>query len=277
MPNPTKTDHRRAGFALVEAVVVIAIIGIIAALLLPALNRARARGMAIVCLNNTHQLTLGWLLYVEDHDGLLPCNFAMAGTSFRTNLNWVNNVMTSDLSSDNTNTETITQAALGSYVSGTLSVYRCPSDSYLAAVQSAAGWDSRLRSYAMNGFMGQSQISPSSPSSPAARQFLKITDVPPKASDIFVFLDESPNNLNDGSFALNKTVVAGTTINNDTPALWHNNSSALSFSDGHVSLHRWQNQNSASGSSGGTAQPSALTQPVSADLQWLSDHMGASN
>ncbi|HTB83003.1 MAG TPA: prepilin-type N-terminal cleavage/methylation domain-containing protein [Candidatus Sulfotelmatobacter sp.] len=272
MPIPTKTDHRRAAFALVEAMVVIAIIGIIAALLLPALNRARARGMAIVCLNNTRQLNLGWQLYVEDHDGLLPCNFSMAGTSFRTNLNWVNNVMTSDLSPDNTNTDTITQAALGSYVSGTLSVYRCPSDYLLSPVQSAAGWDNRLRSYAMNGLMGQNETGPSSAN---AHQFLKVTDVP-KASDIFVFLDENPNNLNDGSFALNKTVVAGTTINNDTPAIWHNNSSALSFTDGHVSLHRWQNAN-ASGSSGGTVQSSALAQPASTDLQWLSEHMGASN
>jgi prepilin-type N-terminal cleavage/methylation domain-containing protein/prepilin-type processing-associated H-X9-DG protein len=271
MPIPTKMDHRRAAFTLVEAMVVIAIIGIIAALLLPALSRARARGMAIVCLNNTRQLNLGWQLYVEDHDGMLPCNFAMAGTSFRTNLNWVNNVMTSDLSSDNTNADTITQAALGSYVSGTISVYRCPSDYLLSAVQSAAGWEGRLRSYAMNGFMGQNQIIQSSAS---AHQFLKVTDVP-KASDIFIFLDENPINLNDGSFTLTETVVAGTTINNDMPATWHNNSSAFSYTDGHVSLHRWQN--AASGTSGGPVQSSALTQPVSADLQWLSDHMGASN
>jgi prepilin-type processing-associated H-X9-DG protein len=254
---------------LVEALVVIAIVGVIAALLLPALSRARDRGMAIVCLNNTRQLNLGWQLYVEDHDGLLPCNFAMAGTSFRTNLNWVNDVMTSDLSSDNTNTDTITQAALGSYVSGTLSVYRCPADRYLSTVQSAAGWEGRLRSYAMNGFLGQNETVPSST---GPRQFLKVTDVP-KASEIFVFLDENASYVNDGSFALAKTTVAGTTINNDTPATWHNNSSALSFTDGHVQLHRWQNAGAST--SGGTVQASALTQPASADTQWLADHMGA--
>jgi prepilin-type processing-associated H-X9-DG protein len=272
MSYSTKTVHRQAAFALVEAMVVIAIVGIIAALLLPALNRARERGMAIVCLNNTRQLNLGWQLYVEDHDSLLTCNFAMAGTSFRTNLNWVNNVMTSDLSADNTNTDTITQAALGSYVSGTLAVYHCPSDHFLSAAQSAAGWDVRLRSYAMNGLLGQNETV----SSAGAHQFLKVTDIP-KASEIFVFLDENPNNLNDGAFALTRTTVSSTTINNDMPAIWHNNSSSLSFTDGHVQLHRWQSAAASAGSSGGPLQPSALAQPVSADLQWLSDHMGASN
>jgi prepilin-type processing-associated H-X9-DG protein len=261
---------RYNGFALVEAIVVIAIIAIIAALLLPALNRARERGMAMVCLNNTRQLNVGWQLYVEDHDGLLPCNYAMVGTSFRTNLNWVNNVLTSDLNSDNTNADTITQAALGPYVSGTISVFRCPSDRYLTAAQSAAGWDGRVRSYAMNGLVGENGQAVSASSQ---RQFLKLTEMP-HTSETFIFLDENPTSLNDGAFALSKTSISGVTINNDLPALWHNNSSAFSFTDGHVSLHRWQN---LPANSSAIPTPSVAVQAISADQQWLSEHMGAGN
>src|ERR1035438_9848643 len=90
------------GFTLIELLTVVAIIAVLAAILLPALSKARARSQGIFCLNNTRQLTLAWLLYADDHEGMLSYNLLMKPTSVRTNLNWVNNVMTWDLSSDNT-------------------------------------------------------------------------------------------------------------------------------------------------------------------------------
>src|SRR5580698_2548094 len=96
------------GFTLIELLSVIAIIAILAAILLPALSSARERSRGIYCLNNTRQLTLAWQLYADDHEGLLPYNLGMAGSSYRTNINWVNDVTTWDLSSDNTNLATIT-------------------------------------------------------------------------------------------------------------------------------------------------------------------------
>jgi len=283
--------HRanRSGFTLIEVLVVIAMVAVFAALLLPALSKARERGAAIVCLSNTKQLALGWQLYADDHDGVLAYNLAMSGppdSPTRTNLNWVNNVMTWDLSSDNTNKETITKAALGYYISGSSDIYRCPADHALSSMQAASGWNCRIRSYSMNALVGNAgnfSTNGYNLNAPHYKQFFKASQIP-RPSDIFVFLDEHPDSIDDGYF-VNKENSSAYKYNvttypewTDLPASYHNRSASFSYADGHASLHHWTADRTVRPALPNVANlPQAVYNADLVDFRWVMEHMSIEN
>lgn len=71
---PTKVGTTNAAFTLIELLVVVAIIAVLAAMLLPALQQAKAKGKVAVCMSNLRQLYISFATYASDNDGRVPSN-----------------------------------------------------------------------------------------------------------------------------------------------------------------------------------------------------------
>src|ERR1041384_1696851 len=94
-------NQQKAAFTLIEILVVIAIIAILAALLLPALSRAKAKGLRISCMNNLRQLGVACQVYTADNDGRLVENWPYASSrTLETNC-WMHGNMRLDLEAAN--------------------------------------------------------------------------------------------------------------------------------------------------------------------------------
>jgi prepilin-type N-terminal cleavage/methylation domain-containing protein/prepilin-type processing-associated H-X9-DG protein len=274
--------RRRAAFTLIELMIVVAIIGILAGMLLPALARSKSRAQAITCMNNSKQLTLAWTMYSGDNNDRLVYNnqgVSTNGQSFapRDDPNWVNNIMDWELTPDNTNLAFISSSMLGSYASFSATIYKCPSDTALSTIQKAAGWTSRVRSMSMNAMIGNPGSllqSGANINNPGYRQFLKESEIPSPAS-IFVFLDEHPDSINDGYFLDkpgNGSYYDLQWI--DLPASYHNGGASFSFADGHIEVHHWlYDSTKRSNRPEGAQLPISVRQDQRADFDWVVQRM----
>jgi prepilin-type N-terminal cleavage/methylation domain-containing protein/prepilin-type processing-associated H-X9-DG protein len=223
-----RTGVSRRAFTLIELRVVIAIIAILAALLLPALSTAQARGKQIACENNLKQLALGGQMYANDNEGKLVGN---TPEGFG-NSPWVTGTMKSQ--TDSTNQTFIRQCKLFLYANQ-LATYRCPSDP--AQTQGTP----RVRSYAMNGWMGSRYMETYSGQS-GFRTFVKDTETAAVGSaTLWVLADEHEASIDDGWFLV--------TMNDSQPfasfpATRHQHGYNLNFADGHAEIFKLRDPNS---------------------------------
>ena len=220
------TSRPRPSFTLIELLVVIAIIALLAAILLPALSRAKLTAQATACSNNLRQLALAWLVYADDNAGLLVNNSSTVDTrAYRQS--WVNNIQDWATSPENTNPAFVLSGKLAPYINNNLRVYKCPSD------QSPAQNGPRLRSLSLNSLVGDPLIKPNR-FNPAWLQFLKVSDFP-RPANFFVFIEEHPDTINDGYFMNVWDQIKWGNL----PASYHNGSANLSWADGHLERRRW--------------------------------------
>lgn len=267
----------RAGFTLIELLVVIAIIALLAAMLLPALAKSKQKAQGILCMSNTHQLTLAWLMYPDDYNNKLPPN--ENGGAADTSPSWVNGWEDFVFyNPDNINLTYLSDSLLGPYCKRQTAIYHCPADVYTCV--EFGGQMLRVRSYSMNGFIeGGAYSSSSSGASlwyPALRCYNKPSDIiAPVPSDLFVFVDEHPDSINDGWMMVKNGNPADW---EDLPASYHNRACGFSFADGHSQIHKWQESSTCAP----VTKPSSGTintwpaGPAYRDLQWATNHASAS-
>lgn len=263
-------------FTVVELMVVVAIIGILATLILPPLGRAKSRGQSIYCLNNLRQLGLSLHMYAGDNEDALPYNMGSEGTrktvAAGTFLNWVNNVMTWELDSDNTNTALLAKGGLGPHLTGGTSIFRCPADNALSSAQIEAGWSGRVRSVSMNAMLGNAGeflAGNVNTNNPGYRQFFRMSDVP-QPSRIFAFVEEHPDSINDGYF-INRYYSYEWL---DLPASYHNGGANFAFVDGHSEFRSWRNSSTMPPARPDAAQlPKQVAAGERGDLYWVLSRM----
>ena len=233
-----------AAFTLIEMMVVIGVIGVLTALLLPVLSKARDRARTVSCANDLKQLQTSWHLYAsENSDVLPPNNFVLDSDDFpvANGPSWC-----PDRAREDEDTKALESGALFPYVRS-VDVYHCPADrSTVVTLGGEALSRLRNRSYNMsqsvNGGPVFSDEEGFITNTPSVKKLAEIRRPPP--SDLFVFIDEHADTLHDAHFGNPPVGSAFFSAYqgrwSDMPADRHSQGCNVSFADGHVERWAWK-------------------------------------
>jgi len=233
---PKERARSRAAFTLIELLVVIAIIAILAAMLLPALAKAKAKAHRTQCVSNKHQITIACAMYSNDFEDFLVPNAPIGASSGGNSVGWCPGTEGWGSSPWNINVDAYKTNCLGPYVVN-VAVYKCPSD----RIPSDNG--DRIRSISMNpalvgdlGRMAPNSVQNMIDYIQPWKLFRKIGDLNcVGVANTWVFCDEAMYNLNDGYLQCDLNTPGYP----DIPANYHQGGNVFSFADGHTEYKKW--------------------------------------
>jgi prepilin-type N-terminal cleavage/methylation domain-containing protein/prepilin-type processing-associated H-X9-DG protein len=278
----SKIKDAGSGFTLIELLVVIAIIAILAAMLLPALAKAKVRAQMTLDMSNKRQLNLAWFMFAGDNDDSLVLNADQSSTvngvpswiPAQCHMDWTAN-------SANTNIVYMMTNQLASYCAGQYKIYTSPGDNFLSPFQRAVfggAATGRARSVAMDGAVGGPVDASKPPASLSslnpffiATRMSQLVDPGPSMS--WVFLNEHPDSIDDGIFYDDPRAADGNGTLIEIPSSYLGGGCGVSFADGHAEVHKWTTSAFVVPVRYIHYPPNpGITYTGNADLAWLAQH-----